>query len=225
MTEALEGQMFLWDLLDQDTWSLKMSPDYSVLTKERTLESSSKKRAKSQMKMPLFLDLRGGGQRQDASWETDGAWLGALSIVNTSEHPREDVESRLSQILEEHPHQKYSLSAKACLGILRRSANRRKELPPILKKTLIRQSGGAESLPSNLTEVISVDEKMGQTYIGNEIGNTLSARDYKQPQAVCYGLDRASFNQGQNAQYNFSVTEEQAQTIVAKGPGGVLTRR
>lgn len=33
--------------------------------------------------------------------------------------------------------------------------------------------------------VLSVDEKMGQTYIGEEVGNTLGARDYKQPQAVC----------------------------------------
>ena len=41
--------------------------------------------------------------------------------------------------------------------------------------------------------------------------------------AVVYGLDRASFNQGQNAQYDFSVQEELAQTLVAKGPGGVLT--
>ena len=67
---------------------------------------------------------------------------------------------------------------------------------------------------------ISLDEKMGQTYVGEEIGNTLGARDYKQPQAVCYGLDRASFNQGQNAKYNFSVENDLAQTIVAKGPGG-----
>ena len=37
---------------------------------------------------------------------------------------------------------------------------------------------------------------------------------------VCYCLDRASFNQGQNALYNFSVEEELAQTIVAKGAGG-----
>lgn len=34
----------------------------------------------------------------------------------------------------------------------------------------------------------SVDEKMGQTYIHEDQGNTLSARDYKQPQAVVYGL-------------------------------------
>ena len=38
--------------------------------------------------------------------------------------------------------------------------------------------------------------------------------------AVCYGLDRASFNQGLNAQYDISVEEELAQPIVAKGPGG-----
>ena len=38
----------------------------------------------------------------------------------------------------------------------------------------------------------------------------------------CYGLDRASFNQGKNAQYDFSVEEEKAQTLVSKGPGGYL---
>ena len=42
---------------------------------------------------------------------------------------------------------------------------------------------------------------------------------------VCYGLDRASFNQGKNAQYNFSVEEEVAQTLVSKGTGGVLARQ
>lgn len=50
--------------------------------------------------------------------------------------------------------------------------------------------------------------------------DTLVATDYKDPQIVCYGLDRASFNQGQNAQFGFSVQEDLAQTIVAKGPGG-----
>jgi DNA (cytosine-5)-methyltransferase 1 len=49
---------------------------------------------------------------------------------------------------------------------------------------------------------------------------TLVATDYKDPQIVCYGLDRASFNQGQNAKYDFSVENDLAQTIVAKGPGG-----
>ena len=35
---------------------------------------------------------------------------------------------------------------------------------------------------------ISVDEKMGNTYIGDNVGNTLGARDYKQPQAVCMAM-------------------------------------
>lgn len=38
-----------------------------------------------------------------------------------------------------------------------------------------------------------------------------------------YGLDRASFNQGVNAQYDFSVIEEEQPTITAKGPGAVAT--
>lgn len=46
------------------------------------------------------------------------------------------------------------------------------------------------------------------------------SNDAKITETVCYGIDRASFNQGQNAQYDFSVEEELAQTIVAKGPGG-----
>ena len=49
-------------------------------------------------------------------------------------------ESRLSQILEDSPPQKYYLSAKACLGILRRAERRGKELPPELKAALIAQS-------------------------------------------------------------------------------------
>ena len=38
---------------------------------------------------------------------------------------------------------------------------------------------------------------------------------------VAIGLDRASFNQGRNAQFGFKVEEECAPTVVAKGPGAV----
>ena len=40
--------------------------------------------------------------------------------------------------------------------------------------------------------------------------------------AVAYGRDRASFNQGQNAQFDFSITEEQQPTLTARGPGAVV---
>ena len=39
--------------------------------------------------------------------------------------------------------------------------------------------------------------------------------------AVAYGLDRASFNQGQNAKFDFLVTEEHQPTLTARGPGAV----
>ena len=39
--------------------------------------------------------------------------------------------------------------------------------------------------------------------------------------AIAYGIDRAAFNQEQNALYNFAVEENLEPTIVAKGPGAV----
>lgn len=42
--------------------------------------------------------------------------------------------------------------------------------------------------------------------------------------AVVYGLDRASFNQGANAQFGFSVISEQQPTLTAKGPGAVCSK-
>lgn len=68
------------------------------------------------------------------------------------------------------------------------------------------------------------DMKMQNTYVWEEQANTLSARDYKGAQAVAYAIDRAAFNQGANAQYNISIQEEVAQTLVAKGPGGGLAQ-
>ena len=49
--------------------------------------------------------------------------------------------------------------------------------------------------------------------------NTLDCM-HEQQAVVVYGLDRASFNQGENAQFDFSIKEELAQTLVSKGPGG-----
>lgn len=39
--------------------------------------------------------------------------------------------------------------------------------------------------------------------------------------AVAYGIDRAAFNQGQNALYDFAIEKEKQPTMVAKGPGAV----
>ena len=50
---------------------------------------------------------------------------------------------------------------------------------------------------------------------------TLMARDYKDPAAIAYGIGRDAMNQGKNAQFMPSVSEEVQPTLVAKGPGAV----
>lgn len=73
---------------------------------------------------------------------------GELTTLNFGECPSVAVESHLSQILEENPLPKYSLSEKACAGILRRAENRGKELPEVLKTALIRRSGACKATGS-----------------------------------------------------------------------------
>lgn len=63
------------------------------------------------------------------------------TMLSFGECPSAENASHLSQILEASPHPKYSLSAKACLGIVRRAEHRGKELPPLLKAALLNQAG------------------------------------------------------------------------------------
>ena len=124
-------------------WSGKMSPELSAPTKERTLGQSSRKQSKSQSrKSPLFLSLRTDGQQPDASpmWEDNGALRGEYLMHSFGACPKDENASHLSQILEASPHPKYSLSAKACLGILNRAERRGKVLPEILKTALTQQA-------------------------------------------------------------------------------------
>ena len=127
---------------NRDTWSGKTSPEHSAATEAKTSGQSSKKLRESQTKRLLFLDLRkANGHVPDASWEMDGQSLGELTTLNFGESPNVAAESHLSQILEENPLPKYSLSAKACQGILNRAQRRGKELPQALKIALEIQSG------------------------------------------------------------------------------------
>jgi len=100
----------------------------------------------------------------------------------------------------------------------------------------------------------SLDEKMGQTYIHEDKANKLAARDFKQPQIVVMSeramsmvtsenmantlaatdykgvqilaIDRAAFNQGENAKYDFQIDGGgTAQTLIARGPGAVCYRK
>lgn len=62
-----------------------------------------------------------------------------------------------------------------------------------------------------------------QTKMSDKVGALNCMHD--QQAVMVYGLDRASFNQGQNAKFDFSVEEELSPTLVNRGPGGVLTKQ
>lgn len=66
--------------------------------------------------------------------------LGEYTMHSFGEYPREENVSRLSAILEGCPHQRYSLSAKACQGILNRAERRGKKLPEQLETALRAQA-------------------------------------------------------------------------------------
>ena len=135
--KQVSGQMSLFDL---DMLSGRMSLELSLPTKEKISASSSKSFAKSKTKAPMFLDLRtGSGNLAGVSWETGIPWLGASSTLNFGECPNVVEESGLSQILEDNVPQKYYLSERACIGVLRRAERRGKELKPILKLALEQQ--------------------------------------------------------------------------------------
>ena len=127
----------------RDTASGRTSPVLSPPTEETTSKLSSKQLSELKKKGSRCLRLRiPDGQNQTYFWETDGAWLTEFSMLNTGVCPSEEQESTLSQILLAEVPEKYYLSPKACLGILRRASVRGKELPEVLKKALERQAGG-----------------------------------------------------------------------------------
>lgn len=115
----------------------KTSPEPLAVTKERTSVSSSKNSSKSANRPPLCLRFRRmAGAMPTVTSETDGALLTELLTLNTGECPSVAVVSTLSSILQTAVPERYSLSAKACEGILRRAERRGKELPPILRQAL-----------------------------------------------------------------------------------------
>ena len=62
------------------------------------------------------------------------------------------------------------------------------------------------------------------TQVSEGTAPTLLSRDYKDATVVsapAFGIDRAAFNQGVNAQYKPSIEEENQPTLTAKGPGAV----
>lgn len=169
MTERTDGQVTWSDL---GIWSGKMSPEHSAATEGATSRQSSKRSSASQSRKPPILKcLKKAGQLGGATtmkWEDDGAWLGECMMRNTGESPNAAVGSRLSQILEATPQEKYSLSAKACQGILRRAERRGKDLPETLKTVLLMQSGSGGGCDGGGKGALVQTEKSGTLGTGND---------------------------------------------------------
>ena len=125
----------------QDLQSGKMSQVLSPLTAEKTSDASSKNSVRSKTQIYLSLNLK-NGQRQEKSWVKISLSPTGRSMLNTGAYPREECVSTLSQILMADVPQKYYLSQKACLGILRRASERGKKLPDVLELALKKQAQG-----------------------------------------------------------------------------------
>ena len=143
-------QMFSEDgqvsLFGQDGCAGKTYPAHSAADRPRVRTSASSSRRLSELKTIPFMSLDltpgHGNLLGESYWELISPSPGGSSTLNTGPAPlnEEDVFS-LSQILQGDPPRKYYLSRTACLGILRRATERRKELPPQLKTALMAQAG------------------------------------------------------------------------------------
>lgn len=78
---------------------------------------------------------------------------------------------------------------------------------------------------SYANEIIGMATQQGGAEIGKDLYPTITAAagtSGNNHPAFCYALDRSSFNQGMNAQFDIGIDESGiAHTLVAKGPGAV----
>ena len=74
-------------------------------------------------------------------WEICSPYREGKPPLNTGPAPRKPIRTFLSEILEEHPDEKYYRSETACLGILRRAEERGKPLPNGLRQAVMAQAG------------------------------------------------------------------------------------
>lgn len=163
-------------LFDQDFYAGKMSQGHSPADspKVKIFVSFSKKLSELSSIPYLFLDLSedAGNLLGESYWEILSPWRGDAWTLNTGVCPREGKESSLWQILEEQPHFKYYLTKKACLGILRRSMERGKELPPRLKEALEVQAGLKNT---NMSPSVGASYHVNQRNEGIDLGGLSGA--------------------------------------------------
>lgn len=127
-------------------------PELFRVTAERILEPCLKK-----SQTPIFQCLQvANGQPQEWLEGERLTPLGESLMLNIGEYPNVENESTLSEILEDNVPEKYYLSAKACLGILRRAKNKGRKLPDNLRIALEQKVAEGEVLGLDFAHADSV---------------------------------------------------------------------
>ena len=126
----------------------KTCQEPSAATKEKISGQSSRVFVTSGgVETILYLCLqRENGNPLGALWEMVAALPGGCTTLSIGESPSVARESTLSQILDLNAPEKYSLSPRACAGIIRRAEKREKELPDMLREALMEVIGLAGGL-------------------------------------------------------------------------------
>lgn len=216
----------------------KTSPEHFQADEERIFVPCS-----GRSQRPIFQCLQADDGQTPAWYEAaEFASHGASLTRNIGACPNVERESTLSEVLEMNVPQKYSLSPKACSGVLRRAKRRGKELPELLKAalesivkpTMQEEMGGVkastitgdhENRVTDYTTICVFDKsQVTNPKHGTKTGNVKTACTQTKTgnQCVVLSMDYATYNKGKNSKFSESISENgKAATQVAKGPGAV----
>lgn len=232
------GEAEQLSIYDLDTWCGKMFPEPfpAAHPKEKTSGVSLKR--SSELKSVVFqsLDLTPGAGNLlgESYWELISPWRGDALTLNTGVSPREEKESSLSLILQEDPPDRYYLTRKACLGILRRASERGKELPEKLKRALEIQAGLArpDGRPTELEayHINQPDSKAPTAFAANQRDEVRDLHDVAGALGAQPGMKQqtfiaAGFSAGQGSKAGgIGYQEECAPTLKAAESGTNMCR-
>lgn len=189
---------------------------------EQILEPCLKKSQK-----PVFQCLQvAGGQPQEWLEGERLTQLGECLTLNFGEYPNVERESTLSEILEDNVPEKYFLSPKACLGIIRRAKAKGRKLPENLRIALeqkIAEQGG---------EIIGLDFAHADSVVRTFKDKTptlLQNMGSAGGQIPCVMHERRTvagftYNQGGEGK-GLGFEEEKAPTIMTGGRGAVFMEK
>lgn len=188
---------------------------------ERILEPCLKKSQR-----PIFQCLQvASGQPQEWLEGERLTQLGESLTLNFGEYPNVERESTLSEILEDNVPEKYYLSPKACLGILRRAKAKGRKLPEnlriALEQKIAEQGGEVLGLDfAHADSVVRTFEDKTPTLMQNmgSAGGQVPCI-LKEQKAAGFTYNQGGVGKG------LGFREEQAPTIMTGGRGAVFVEK